>query len=140
VSDYGHHPAEIRATLAAAREGFGRRIVVLFQPHRYTRTRDLFGDFLDAFDSADELFITDIYPAGEDPIEGVTGEVLYYALRRRGHLEVSYVPETRGLVSAVQSVLRPGDLVMVLGAGSIYEVGEALVRSLSGGQSAFTMQ
>jgi UDP-N-acetylmuramate--alanine ligase len=140
VSDYGHHPAEIRATLAAAREGFGRRIVVLFQPHRYTRTRDLFGDFLDAFDSADQLFLTDIYPAGEEPIDGVTGEVLYYALRRRGHIDVRYVPETRDLVSAVQPVLRPGDLVLVLGAGSIYEVGESLVRSLSGSQSAFTMQ
>jgi UDP-N-acetylmuramate--alanine ligase len=140
VSDYGHHPSEIRATLAAAREGFGRRIVVLFQPHRYTRTRDLFGDFLDAFDNADQLFLTDVYPAGEDPIEGVTGEVLYYALRRRGHLDVTYVPETRGLVDAVQPELRPGDLVMVLGAGSIYEVGESLVRALSGSQAAFTMQ
>jgi UDP-N-acetylmuramate--alanine ligase len=140
VSDYGHHPAEIRATLAAAREGFGRRIVVLFQPHRYTRTRDLFGDFLDAFDHADQLFVTEIYPAGEDPIEGVTGEVLYGALRRRGHIEVSYVPETRDLVTAVQPALRPGDLVMVLGAGPIYEVGESLVRELSGGQTACTMQ
>lgn len=141
VSDYGHHPAEIRATLAAAREGFGRRIVVLFQPHRYTRTRDLFGDFLDAFDVADQLFVTEIYPAGEDPIDGVTGEVLYYALRRRGHVDVSYVPDCRGLVDAAQPYLRPGDLVMVLGAGSVHDVGEALVRALSGGgQTALTMQ
>jgi len=73
VSDYGHHPAEIRATLAAAREGFGRRIIVLFQPHRFTRTRDLFGDFLDAFDAADKVLVTEIYAAGEDPIDGVTG-------------------------------------------------------------------
>jgi UDP-N-acetylmuramate--alanine ligase len=140
VSDYGHHPAEIRATLAAAREGFGRRIVVVFQPHRYTRTRDLFGDFLDAFDAADQLFLTDIYPAGEDPIEGVTGDVLYYALKRRGHLDVSYVPDHRGLVNAVQPQLRPGDLVVVLGAGPIHEVGDLLVRALSGSQAAFTMQ
>jgi len=141
VSDYGHHPAEIRATLAAAREGFGRRIVVVFQPHRFTRTRDLFGDFLDAFDAADHLVLTEIYPAGEEPIEGVTSEVLYYALRRRGHLDLSYVPDSRALVGAVQPLLRPGDLVMVLGAGSVHEVGESLVRALSGGgQSAFTMQ
>jgi UDP-N-acetylmuramate--alanine ligase len=140
VSDYGHHPAEIRATLSAAREGFGRRIVVLFQPHRYTRTRDLFGDFLDAFDAADTLLVTDIYAAGEDPIEGVTGEVLYGALKRRGHLDVGYVPDHRGLVSAVQPLLRPGDLVVVLGAGSIHEVGDRLVRALSGSQVTVTMQ
>jgi UDP-N-acetylmuramate--alanine ligase len=140
VSDYGHHPAEIRATLAAAREGFGRRLVVLFQPHRFTRTRDLFGDFLDAFDAADHLVLTEIYPAGEEPIDGVTAEVLYFALRRRGHLDISYVPDHRALVAAVQPMLRPGDLVMVLGAGSVHEVGESLVRALSGGPSAFTMQ
>jgi UDP-N-acetylmuramate--alanine ligase len=140
VSDYGHHPAEIRATLAAAREGFGRRLVVLFQPHRYTRTRDLFGDFLDAFDAADQLFLTDVYPAGEEPIEGITGDVLYFALKRRGHLDVSYVSDHRGLVGAVQPLLRSGDLVVVLGAGSIHEVGDALVRALSGNQAAFTMQ
>ncbi len=140
VSDYGHHPSEIRATLAAAREGFGRRLVVVFQPHRYTRTRDLFGDFLDAFDAVDQLILTDIYPAGEDPIDGVTSEVLYYALRRRGHLDVVYVPDMRALVGSVQPLLRPGDLVMVLGAGSVHEVGEALVRALSGDQSAFTVQ
>jgi len=140
VSDYGHHPAEIRATLAAAREGFGRRLVVIFQPHRYSRTRDLFGDFLDAFDAADHLIVTDIYAAGEEPIEGVTGEVLYFALKRRGHLDVTYIPEWRALATAAPQLLRPGDLVMVLGAGSIHEVGEALVRALSGDQSAFTMQ
>ncbi len=140
VSDYGHHPAEIRATLAAAREGFGRRLVVLFQPHRYTRTRDLFGDFLDAFDAADQVLLTDIYPAGEEPIDGVTGEVLYFALRRRGHLDVSYVPDWRSLASAAQPLLRPGDLVLVLGAGSVHDVGEALVRALSGGQTAFSVQ
>ncbi len=140
VSDYGHHPTEIRATLAAAREGFGRRLVVLFQPHRYTRTRDLFGDFLDAFDAADQLLLTDVYPAGEEPIEGITGEILFYALRRRGHLDVAYVPDHRELVSAVQPLLRSGDLVMVLGAGSIHEVGDVLVRALSGNQVAFTVQ
>jgi UDP-N-acetylmuramate--alanine ligase len=140
VSDYGHHPAEIRATLAAAREGFGRRLVVLFQPHRYTRTRDLFADFLDAFDAADQVLLTDIYPAGEDPIDGVTGEVLYLALKRRGHLDVAYVPDHHQLVVAAQELLRPGDMVVVLGAGSIHEIGDRLVGALSGGQVAITMQ
>jgi len=132
VSDYGHHPAEVRATLEAAREGFARRLVVLFQPHRYSRTRDLFGDFLQAFDSADQLVLTDIYAAGEDPIEGVSSEILYQAFKRRGHIDVSYVPDRRDLVDFVQPLLSPGDLVVVLGAGSIYETGEALVRALSG--------
>ena len=140
VSDYGHHPAEIRATLAAAREAFGRRLVVLFQPHRYTRTRDLFGDFLDAFDAADKLSLTEIYAAGEDPIEGVGGDVLHYALRRRGHIDVTYVPDWQMLAAEAQPHLRPGDLVMVLGAGNIHEVGDMLVRSLSGSQAAFTVQ
>ncbi len=88
-SDYGHHPEEIRATLAAAREGFGRRLVVLFQPHRYTRTRDLFNEFLDCFDAADHLVLTDIYAAGEEPLDGLSGDVLFWALKRRGHLDVS---------------------------------------------------
>ncbi len=140
ISDYGHHPAEIRATLAAAREGFGRRLVVLFQPHRFSRTRDLFGEFLTCFDCADKLFITEIYPAGEDPIEGVTGEVLYLALKRRGHLDVSYVPDWSDLAGEAQTVLRPGDLVVVLGAGSIHEVGEMMMCTLSGTQPAFTVQ
>jgi UDP-N-acetylmuramate--alanine ligase len=140
VSDYGHHPTEIRATLAAAREGFGRRLVVFFQPHRYTRTRDLFGDFLNAFDAADQLFLTDIYAAGEEPIDGVTGDLLYYALKRRGHLDVTYVPDWRDLASAAQPYLRPGDLVLVLGAGPVHVAGEELVASVSGGQAAFTVQ
>ncbi len=136
VSDYGHHPTEIRATLAAAREGFGRRLVVLFQPHRYTRTRDLFAEFLDAFDAADHLVLTDIYPAGEEPVDGLNGEVLYWALKRRGHLAVSYVPRRDDVVSAVQPLLQVGDLVMVLGAGNIHGVADELVGSLAGASHA----
>lgn len=136
VSDYGHHPAEIRATIAAAREGFNRRIVVLFQPHRYSRTRDLFAEFLEAFDGADEVLLTDIYPAGEDPIDGLSGEVLYGALRRRGHIDVTYVPAWRDLPEVAHSRVRTGDLVLVLGAGSIHDVGETLVRRLSSTEAA----
>ncbi|MDX2170347.1 MAG: UDP-N-acetylmuramate--L-alanine ligase [Deltaproteobacteria bacterium] len=141
VSDYGHHPAEIRATLAAAREGFGRRLVVCFQPHRFTRTRDLFGEFLDAFDAADHLVLTDIYAAGEEPVDGLSGEVLFWALKRRGHLEVSYVPKRDDLVSELKPLLQVGDLVVVLGAGNIHGVAEELVHSLIGAhQQTWTMQ
>jgi UDP-N-acetylmuramate--alanine ligase len=140
ISDYGHHPEEIRATITAAREGFGRRVVVVFQPHRYSRTRDLFGDFLDAFDAADELILTEIYGAGEVPIDGVTGDVLYWALRRRGHIEASFVPDRELVVAEVQSRARAGDLVLVLGAGDIHEIGEQLVRALAGSNNVWTMQ
>jgi len=135
ISDYGHHPAEIRATLAAAREGFGRRLVVLFQPHRFTRTRDLFGEFLDAFDAADHLVLTDIYGAGEEAVDGLNGEVLYWALKRRGHLEVTYVPRRDDLAAEVRPLLQVGDMVVVLGAGNIHGVAEELVQSLLGGQA-----
>jgi UDP-N-acetylmuramate--alanine ligase len=140
ISDYGHHPAEIRATLAAAREGFGRRLVVLFQPHRYTRTRDLFSEFLDAFDAADQLVLTDIYGAGEEAVDGLSGEVLYWALRRRGHLAVSYVPNCEDLAAAVKPMLQVGDIVVVLGAGNIHGVAEELVQGLVGSHSTWTMQ
>ncbi len=141
ISDYGHHPTEIRATLAAAREGFGRRLVVIFQPHRYTRTRDLFGDFLDAFDAADLLVLTDIYAAGENAVDGLNGEVLYWALKRRGHLETLYVPQRDDLVTAVKPLLQVGDLVVVLGAGNIHGVAEELVHGLVGStQSTWTVQ
>jgi len=140
ISDYGHHPAEIRATLAAAREGFGRRLVVLFQPHRYTRTRDLFAEFLDSFDAADHLILTDVYAAGEEPIDGLTGEVLFWALKRRGHLEVTYVPQRDDLVDSVKPALRKGDIVLVLGAGNIHGVAGDLVRALGGSQGTWTVQ
>jgi UDP-N-acetylmuramate--alanine ligase len=140
ISDYGHHPEEVRATLNAAREGFGRRLVVLFQPHRYTRTRDLFNEFLDAFDAADHLLLTDIYPAGEEPVDGLSGEVLYWALKRRGHLEVEYVPRREDLVEAVKPLLRVDDIVIMLGAGNIHATAEELVRSLIGSQSTWTVQ
>jgi UDP-N-acetylmuramate--alanine ligase len=140
ISDYGHHPAEIRATLAAAREGFGRRLVVVFQPHRFTRTRDLFGEFLDAFDDADHLILTDIYAAGEEPVDGLNGEVLFWALKRRGHLEVTYVPRREDLVAEVKPLLQVGDMVVVLGAGNIHGVAEELVHGLVGTQSTWTVQ
>ncbi len=105
VDDYGHHPTEIRATLAAAKLGSGgRRIVVLFQPHRYTRTHDLMQEFARSFNNADVLFITDIYAASEDPIEGVTAEALTAAIKRFGHKDVNYIGRAR---QRCRSVARP---------------------------------
>jgi len=130
VDDYGHHPEEVRATLRAAREGFDRRLVVAFQPHRFSRTRDLFNDFLSAFDDAERLFLTEIYAAGEERIEGTSGEALYQALRRRGHLDVEFRPTREALADALLEALRPGDLLVVLGAGDIYKVGEEVLQTL----------
>lgn len=136
VDDYGHHPTEIEATIRAARENFDRRIVVVFQPHRYTRTRDLHEKFGPAFRDADELFVTDVYAAGERPIEGVSGELVYRAVVREGTPRASYVPVWRDLVKSVLRSVRPGDLVITLGAGDIHRLGEELV----GGKGAVKMK
>ncbi len=133
VDDYGHHPEEVRATLRAAREGFDRRLVVAFQPHRYTRTRDLFADFLDAFDDADVLLLTDIYAAGEERIEGVSGEALYQALKRRGHVDVRHVPARDQLAQVLVETVRPGDLVLTFGAGDVYRTADELLALLRSG-------
>lgn len=130
VDDYGHHPTEIRATLAAAKQGWGRRLVVLFQPHRYTRTRDLGEEFVHAFDQADLLFLTEIYPAGEAPIPGVTGEKLAEAIRQRGHPLTIWVERKELLAEQVLPLLLPGDMVITLGAGDIWEAGLDLLARL----------
>jgi UDP-N-acetylmuramate--alanine ligase len=133
VDDYGHHPEEIRATLRAAREGFPRRLLVAFQPHRYSRTRDLFDDFLGAFDDADLLLLTEIYPAGEMPVAGVTGEALYQALKRRGHLDIRWVAGRERLADTLVEVVRSGDLVLVLGAGDISRTADEFLAMLRTG-------
>jgi UDP-N-acetylmuramate--alanine ligase len=130
VDDYGHHPEEIRATLRAAREGFQRRLIVAFQPHRFSRTRDLFSDFLSAFDDAEKLLLTEIYPAGEERIEGVSGEGLYQALKRRGHLDIDFRPTREALTTALLETLRPGDLLVVLGAGDITKTAAEVIQRL----------
>jgi UDP-N-acetylmuramate--alanine ligase len=119
VDDYGHHPAEIEATLDAAQSGFRRRVVVAFQPHRYTRTKLLFDEFTRAFNKADVLLVTDVYPAGESPIEGASGDALAQAIRAHGHRSVSYVRDKRNVSRALLDVIEPGDLVIALGAGDI---------------------
>jgi UDP-N-acetylmuramate--alanine ligase len=128
VDDYGHHPKEIRATLAAAKLGSGgRRIVVLFQPHRYTRTHDLLQEFARSFNNADVLFLTDIYAASEDPIEGVTAEALTAAIKRFGHKDVNYIGALENAAPALAECIQPGDLVLTLGAGTVNRVSDQLL-------------
>jgi UDP-N-acetylmuramate--alanine ligase len=131
VDDYGHHPAEIRATLAAAKAGFEGRVVAVFQPHRYTRTLHLRDEFVTAFNQADVLVVVDIYAAGEAPIEGVTAADLAERIRAHGHRHVTYLGGDRGrLLDHLCEVTRPGDLVLTLGAGDVGQLGGALLARL----------
>ncbi len=127
VDDYGHHPTEVLATLAGARRAFGRRVVVAFQPHRYTRTRDLLTEFATAFNDADVLFVSGVYAAGEEPIPGATGESLAEAVRAHGHRDVTYVEKRVDLAQALLPRLKEGDIVLTLGAGDITHVGPELL-------------
>jgi UDP-N-acetylmuramate--alanine ligase len=131
VDHYGHHPAEIRATLAAARRGFDRRLVVAFQPHRYTRTHHLHAEFLTAFEDADVLVLTDIYPAGEPPIPGVHARHLAEAIAARTTRMVRYVGDREELVELLVRTTRPGDLVLTMGAGDIGAVADQVLARLA---------
>lgn len=132
VDDYGHHPAEIRTTLETIRTSWpGQRIVVVFQPHRYTRTRALFDEFTRAFYQSDVLVVLPIYAASEAPIEGVTGKALYEEIRRHGHKDVRYVESKKAAAECLQEMVEPEDLVLTLGAGDVYRVGEDLLERLS---------
>jgi UDP-N-acetylmuramate--alanine ligase len=130
IDDYGHHPAEVRATVGAIRDSWKRPLIVVFQPHRYSRTQDLFDDFVTAFDGADLLILTDIYAAGEDPIAGVSSEALYQAMKKQGHLDVQYIASRDDVVAELQSAVKSGDIVLTLGAGDVYKIGEALAAAL----------
>ena len=130
IDDYGHHPTEIRATLRAARAVHGGRLVVVFQPHRFSRTRDLFDDFAEAFTEADLLVLTDIYPAGEAPIPGVTAEALAEAIRARGPEDVRVRPELDEVIAELTPAVAEGDWVVTLGAGSITRLGAPLLAAL----------
>ena len=128
VDDYGHHPAEVRATLAAAREVWpGRRIVVGFQPHRYSRTHALFQEFVSAFNDADLLFVFDVYPAGEEPIPGATGDRLCDGIRDHGHKAVRFGGKAVEAAQEILSRLQPGDIFLTMGAGDVWKLAEAVV-------------
>ncbi|MEJ2534448.1 MAG: UDP-N-acetylmuramate--L-alanine ligase, partial [Gammaproteobacteria bacterium] len=127
VEDYGHHPTELEATLAAARGGWpDARLVVVFQPHRYTRTRDLFDDFSRVLSAADVLVVTDVYAAGEAPIEGIDSHALCHSIRVRGRVDPVLVPSIGDVPEALDSLVRDDDLVLLLGAGSMDQVAQAL--------------
>ena len=130
VDDYGHHPAEIQATLEAAQRAYGKRLVVAFQPHRYSRTHHLFDELSRAFNRADVLLISDVYSAGETPIAGADSASLVRAVRSRGHRDVSHVADRKDLASSIESRVRSGDVVITLGAGDITKTGPELLERL----------
>ena len=132
VDDYGHHPTEIRATLDGARLCGFRRIHVLFQPHRYTRTAHLMDEFARAFHQADSVFVMDIYAASERPIEGVTAEALVERMRQFGHRSAEYVGTLAGGVDALYGAVQDGDMALTLGAGNVWQAGEMLLEKLRG--------
>ncbi|MPZ77478.1 MAG: UDP-N-acetylmuramate--L-alanine ligase [Deltaproteobacteria bacterium] len=131
IDDYGHHPAEVRATIGAIRESWKRPLTVIFQPHRYSRTQDLFEEFLTAFEGADRLVLTEIYAAGEDAIPGMTGQALYQAIKRQGHMDVEFIADKESIARQLTGRLVAGDVVLTLGAGDVYKIGEAIVEALA---------
>ena len=130
VDDYGHHPTEIKSTLRAARDTYDRRVVAIFQPHRYSRVSLLAKDFARCFYQADVLIVTEVYSALEDPIEGVSGEMLAKSIRDYGHKNVIYIPDKEKIADSVCSLIQPGDLVITLGAGDIWMVGKEILEKL----------
>jgi UDP-N-acetylmuramate--alanine ligase len=137
IDDYGHHPTEIRATLAAARQcGFGK-VHVVFQPHRYTRTRDLIEEFTTAFGDADSLFVLDIYAANEKPIEGISGGALAERIREKSGRNVQYASSFADAADAVASFAQDGDMILTLGAGSISQLGPMILEKLKERESGY---
>ncbi|TLM65819.1 MAG: UDP-N-acetylmuramate--L-alanine ligase [Deltaproteobacteria bacterium] len=131
VDDYGHHPAEIKATLAAARAGWQKRVVTVFQPHRYSRTQALFDDFVTAFYQADHLVVMDVYAAGEDPIPGVAASDLARGISGHGHRSCVYAADKTAVLGHLREAVQPGDMVITLGAGNVWQVGEEFLAGLA---------
>lgn len=130
VDDYGHHPAEVMATLKAAKDAFDRRLVVIFQPHRYTRTQLLLSEFFRAFHQADVLIVTEIYPAGEEAISGISGSLIVQGVKERGHREAYFLKRKEDVCDLAMDLIEEKDLVLTLGAGDIWRVGEELAERL----------
>jgi UDP-N-acetylmuramate--alanine ligase len=131
LDDYGHHPTEIEATLAALREGFGARTIAVFQPHRFTRTQALLEEFGRAFVLAEHVIVTEIYPAGEQPIPGVDGKQVREALVRHGHPSATFEPDLDEIPRRLRALIQPGDVVITFGAGDVWKVGDRLVKDSS---------
>ena len=130
VDDYAHHPTEIKATLAGAKSGWRRRVVCVFQPHLYSRTRDFYDEFGRSFFNADVLVLTEVYPAREEPIQGVNGELIANAAKEFGHKQVHYVPDKKAVPQFLVSIIQPGDIVITMGAGDIWRFGEDFIALL----------
>ena len=130
VDDYAHHPTEIAATLKAAKETSPKRLICVFQPHRYSRTQLLHEEFGKAFVSADVLVLTDVYAAGEAPIPGISGQTIVDEVKRQSGQHVVYEPAREKLAAYLKDFVQPGDLVITMGAGDIYKTGEELVALL----------
>ena len=131
VDDYGHHPTEIRETLKAAKQVYGNKIIVVFQPHRYTRTKALFDEFLMAFPNADTLIVTDIYAASEAPIDGVNARILCDGIRNRGHKDVIFISNFDDIVNHLLTIARPSDVIITQGAGNVWKIGEEFLKKAS---------
>jgi len=132
IDDYAHHPAEIKATLDAAKDGFNKRVVAVFQPHRYTRTKALLSEFAQAFSRADCLIVTEIYPAGEPPIPGISGRQIAEGVKAEGHPGVAFVAEKEEIPALLLKTMQPGDLILTMGAGDIWKVADEFLKKLQG--------
>ena len=132
VDDYGHHPTEIRATLEAARLWGAKRVIAIFQPHRYTRTLFLMDDFAHSFQAADRVYVLDIYPASEKPIPGVTSQRLVERMAELGFERARYAPSEQAVIQGVLEDLRPADMILTVGAGSVGRIGDALAEAIRG--------
>ncbi len=130
VDDYAHHPTEIARTLAGVKAGWRRRVVCVFQPHLYSRTRDFYEDFGRSFFNADVLVVTDVYAAREEPIQGITGELIANTAKEFGHKRVFYVADKRALPDFLMTMKQPGDIIITMGAGDIWKYGEELIKKL----------
>lgn len=131
IDDYGHHPTETNATLNAIRSGWKNRLIAIFQPHLYSRTRDFYAEFGRSFLNSDIFICTDVYPAREEPIEGITGELIANAAKKFGHKEVYYVPDKNEIPQFLKEIYRPGDIIITLGAGDIWKYGEQFIKLLN---------
>jgi len=130
VDDYAHHPTEIARTLAGVKAGWRRRVVCVFQPHLYSRTRDFYEDFGRSFFNADVLVVTDVYAAREEPIQGITGELIANTAKEFGHKRVFYVPDKKALPDFLMAMKQPGDIIITMGAGDIWKYGEEFIKKL----------
>lgn len=134
IDDYAHHPTETSATQSGVRSGWKRRLITVFQPHLYSRTRDFYEEFGRSFLLSDIFICTDVYPAREEPIPGVSGEMIIKAARKFGHKNAMYVPDKTQVESVLLNIVKPGDIVVTMGAGDIWKYGESFIKSYTGGQ------